>query len=198
MFLAWFVGVSGMSNGYTTVSALRSGPIPDVQQVILEAKGADDPMDGLAEVLVAARLEAANEVRKTAFPLAVARLVLGALLIVMCAMAISGRPSARNFALQAIAASALFAIADYVLSAPIRELWVARVALAVHELPLDAPEHQMLRVPEFFSWIEGVRLVVLQLGSLGCAALALFARSTRAFFEVVANDHDEHDGEEEP
>lgn len=198
MFLAWFVGVSGMSNGWTTVSVLRSGPIPDVQQVTEQAKGAEDPMQGLVEVLHAARLEAANELHDTAFPLAVARLVLGALLIVMCAMAISGRASARNFALQAIIAYALFCVVDYVLSAPLRELWVARVSIAARELPLDAPEHQMLREPDFFNWIEGVRLVVLQLGSLGCAAVALFARSTRLFFEAAQVAERERDSEEEP
>jgi hypothetical protein len=199
MFLAWFVGASGYSSGCATMTELQGGTVPDVAQVTEEAKAADDPVQGLVEVLHAARVVAWAEHRGRALPLAVARLVLSMLLIVTCAMAMAGRGSSRSYALQALAANALFAIADHVLSAPIREAWIASVVAAAAELPLTAPEHQMLHEPRFFDGLEAARLILFQLVALGAAALALFSSRTRAFCAAVAEaERGREEEEEEP
>src|ERR1700753_3761440 len=72
MVITWFVGVQGLTSGLHTAAYLRRGTTP----VELDA-GAP-----AHEMVEAARLKALSEIPDVAFPLSVAQILLGGLLVV--------------------------------------------------------------------------------------------------------------------
>src|SRR5687767_2461782 len=105
MALTWFIGFFGFWSGCTSIEVLRSGSVPEPAVVAQATPGSGD--DAVAkmvtEVREAARVRAMIELYDRTFPLSVARMLLGGLLLVTSAMAMAGRPGARSLALQALA-----------------------------------------------------------------------------------------------
>jgi hypothetical protein len=101
-------------------------------------------------------------------------------------MAITGRPGARAFAMQAVAAYAVYAGVDYALSRPMRAEWIPEVAAAAAEIARTAPTQAPFADVRFWTWFERMRFGVLELGSMALAFAALAAPRSRAFFAATA------------
>ncbi len=157
--------------------------------------GAEDeashPIIRISIIRERARLEALSQHYRSAFPLSAAKLLLSVLLVLASGAALAGRPSARSFALQAIAANALFAALDYGLSEPIRDAMAH--ALAADELKQASsamgnyhPDDTLQVRESLHLWVERMRFIVLEFGVFGAAAVALTRQRTKVFFHAVA------------
>lgn len=112
-------------------------------------------------------------------PLAAANVLLSALLIVACARALASKPNAHNLAIQAVAANILYALVDYVVSAPIRDAVIASAASR-------APPGDIALDPSQFAavgaWV-GRLLSVAHVTALGLVAYALTRPRVIALFQ---------------
>lgn len=183
MLLVWLVGVQGVSMGCQSTMAMRSGVVVDEQTALDEARVDGDP-SRLGYVMQAARLRAMVEHRSVSFPLGVGRLVLSLVLVGAAATALSGRPGARNFAMQAIAVNAAFGAVDYVLSEPVRAAAIDAVVRVAGDL-FREEEHAPFRSPSFWFWIERIRVAMIELGVAVVGFAALASPKTAAFFEAM-------------
>jgi hypothetical protein len=118
-------------------------------------------------------------------PLAVANVLLSALLIVACARALAGKRNAHGLALQAVAANILYAIADFFVSAPVREAAIA--AMASRPMPGDSQGLDAAQFSAAITW--SIRLfstghVLL----LGLVAYALTRPQVIAFFRPMEEE----------
>jgi hypothetical protein len=182
MILTWFVGVHGLTIGFTTAAHLRSGTIPDVSTVVAHTGTMFDAFEHGALYV----LRAIVENSRITFPLAIAEVILSALLVVSSGLAMGGRRGSRGLALQAILANAAFAIAAYVLTPFERTAYVEGVLRAVDALELPPAQREALAGADVVaSWSMRIQLV-FHLGALGLGALALTRGRTKTFFEAVA------------
>jgi len=161
---------------------LRRGNVTDIDAAAEAAKNTDDPMQVIAAIHEAARMQAMSEIREITFPLGAAKVLLAALLVVASALAMAGRPGARSLALQALAANAILAAVDYALTKQVRAAWIEAVARSAPKL---SPEQALLVDQKFWWWVERVRFAVFDLGTLCLAALALTRQRTRSYFEAA-------------
>lgn len=199
--LVALAGLFGSTSGCSTVSYLRgSHELP----VLLEQGGGDDVPAWVRSGIVRerSRLAALAERHEVAFPLSLARLLLGSLLLVAAANALTGKPGSRSLALQVLAANALLALVDWFLMSPVRDAMATAVAtdgidhgLGVAELGREE-NLQMFR--SVVLWGERIRFAVLELGILAGGALALIAARTRQFYDAMAKLAQQEQGDEEP
>ncbi|MBI4704982.1 MAG: hypothetical protein HY744_28075 [Deltaproteobacteria bacterium] len=192
MCLTWVVGVLGASSGCANVAYLAGWYRPPPETLDPGAiDAASQPLVHSSRVVEQARLRATADAHRVAFPLGIAKLLLGTLLVLASAAALAARPSARSLALQAVAASALLAALDHGLLGSVRDE-VGRAVAA------DMVEHGFGQLPDmsreesvaFFRGIYGaaelLRLALLEIGVYGGALLALTRARTKAFFEAPA------------
>jgi hypothetical protein len=185
MVMTWFLGVQSMSAGCTTLRQVRDGGAVEVAAAT-EAAQKDDPHQLILIVYDAARTKAAIEMRQITFPLGVAKLLLAGLLVIASGLAMAGRPGARSLALQALVANVALSIVAYVLTRDVRAHWIDAVARAGATLPQVEPREAQLLDPRFIWWLERTRLVVLDIGAMLLAAIALTSRRSASFFAAVA------------
>ncbi len=185
MLLTWIIGVRGLVGGCGAAAYLHGGTTPDVAAVAREARDQGDPFEFTFLVLEAAQARALCDFQSVTFPLSVAKMLLGGLLLAASAGALGGRPGARGLALQALAATAAFAAIEYALTRGMRGAWIAEVVRAGASLPVDLPERRSLTSPGLWWAAERVRFFVFELGSLALAAVALTRERTRAYFDAV-------------
>jgi hypothetical protein len=205
MCLMWVFGAMSAASGCSNVTYLRgSNELPETIDKLLAESKADSkeaadkpgPAAGLAHPLVRAslvreqaRLVATSNVHRRAFPLALAQLMLGLVLVVAAAAAMAGRPGWREIAVQAITANAALAIAAFALLAPVREATTRATAteLVDRGAGLDAglgrdasigARQRELTASE--SQVLGVELLLF-----GLCALALTRGRTKAFFAAA-------------
>lgn len=213
MILSWLIGVQGVTNGCGTVAYLREGSMPDEVAALEQAKAKVDPVQGAVEFTGAANMRAIAEARRIMMPISIGRVLLSLLLVASSAMVLAGRRGARSFALQVLAANALFAIAAYVLTMEMREGWIsvavrgsgeiAEASSAATASPNGEPTAAALfldgmRTPSFWYWAARIKLVLLEIGVLGLAALAVTSKRTRAFLDAVARAEERLEREDEP
>jgi hypothetical protein len=142
----------------------------------------------------AAYLRAISEQQHVTFPLQVAKLLLSGLLVVASGLAMRGRKGARALALQVLAANAMLALADYVLTRSIRSAWIEAVAQTGEMLPALPAQSGASSEQAFWTWTTRRPLLwwsariwfVLDLGALVLAAIALTRAKTKVFFDAVA------------
>lgn len=186
MLLTWVIGVRGLVGGCGAAMYLRDGTVHDVAAVTEQARGQGDPFEFTFLVLEAAQARALSDFHGITFPLSVARMLLGGLLLAASGLALGGRPGARSFALQVLLASAAFASVEYVLTRGMRGAWIEMVVRAGATLPADVPERQSLTSPALWWMAERVRFAVFELGALAAAAVALTRDRSKAYFQAVA------------
>lgn len=187
MVLTWFVGFNGLTAGCTTVRYLREASVIDVGATVHEAPKAEDPMQAVLTVYGAARLAAMSEARNVTFPIGVAHILLGGMLLVASAMAMAGRPGARSLALQAILATAVLALIEYALTQRVRAAAIEALVRADVLRAALPPDQALLFDQRLWWWVDRIRLVLFDLGTLGLAAFALTRRRTMAYFDAVAH-----------
>jgi hypothetical protein len=186
MVTTWFIGVHGLSNGCSTIAYLREGNVTSIEEAQRRAADQEDPLQRVLEVQAAARLRAMADGRDRTFPLGIAKMLLGGLLVIASGMALSGRRGARNLAFQALAANFALGLIDYGMTREVRGMWIAAVVQAKATMPSLLPEHEILMNARWLWWTERARFALVDVGILGMAALALSSHRTRAYFDAVA------------
>lgn len=184
LLLAWIIGVRGLVGGCATASYLRSGTVPDVAAVAAGAQQQGDTLELTRLVIEAAYLRALSDFRRVTFPLTVARMLLGGLLLAASWMALGGKPKTRGFAIQVLLANMAFSALDYALTRGVRAAWIEEASRLGAMLP-QTPENQELMSPAILWTIERIRFAVFELGALGAAAFALTRDRSKAYFEAV-------------
>jgi hypothetical protein len=185
MVMTWFIGVQSISAGCATVQQVRNGAMVEVAAATAAAQK-EDPRQLILTVHEAARAKAVIEMRQVTFPLGVAKLLLAGLLVVASGLAMAGRPGARSLALQALVANVALSVVAYVLTRDVRAHWIDAVARAGAALPQVEPAEAQLLDPRVLWWFERLRLVVLDIGAMLLAAIALTSRRSATFFAAVA------------
>jgi hypothetical protein len=191
MGLVWVIGLYGLTSACNTVGYLREGSMPDVAQVVREV---EHDRSEIYKVHEAAYLRAISEHHHITFPLQVAKLLLSGLLVIASGLAMRGRKGARALALQVLAANAILALIDYVLTRSIRSAWIEAVAQTGEMLPMlpvapGAPSDEALwtwTTRRTLLWWSARIWFVLDQGALVLAALALTRAKTKVFFDAVA------------
>ncbi len=181
MVVTWIVGVQGIASGFATASFLRGGTLAGADELARSAGG--EPMEQLLVVYVSAERSALAEAHSTAFPLAVAGILLSALLVLASGFALAGRKGARSLALQALAANAGLAVLSYLLLEPVRAAAVAATLDASRAMTLGTLA-DTLGDGTFWVWIGRIRLYLGELGVLALAALAVTRPRVAAYFRA--------------
>jgi hypothetical protein len=195
MALTWLVAVSGLMNGCSTVMILQQDSVLDAAAE-LSKQSSTDPLQAVWVALYSAQFNATMAAYEITFPLNVARILLSGLLVVASVLAMGGRRGARSLAIQAILANCAFAAIDYALTRSVRASWIDAVGRVGDMLqrPLvrrgDPMDHEALLSlftnRQVWWWLERARLLLLEVGIFGFAALALITRRTKAYFDAVA------------
>lgn len=186
MMFTWFIAFNGLTNGWATLAFLREGNVTAIEDAQKHAMNRDSPFEQVVEVEAAARLRAITDARQITFPLGVAKMLLAGFLLVASGMALGGRKGARSLALQALAANAALAVIDYALTSGVRTAWIDAIAQARDTMPYMMPQQALLMNPEWLWWGERIRLVVVDIGAIGLAVLALTSRRSKSFFAAAA------------
>jgi hypothetical protein len=188
MVLTWIIGVQGLATGFAQIAYLRSGSVLTAQTLAPQVDQAE-PMHYVAVAGEAARLRAMAEERRVTFPLSVAKLLLSGLLVAGSGLAMAGRPNARSIALQALLANVALSLLDYGLTRPVRGAWIEAVVEAWAAVPGTIPERALFQDRGVWWWMWRLRLVVMDVGALGLAALAITRRRSTTYFEAAAHAH---------
>jgi hypothetical protein len=184
MVLTGFVGFNGMTAGCQNAMFLREGRVPDLNTAVQNARAALDTLS-VGAMINAAKLSAMLASVKVTFPLSLAQAILGGLLVVASGLAMGGRRNARSLAIQAVLASALLAVADFVLTRGMRAQWIDTVVGAASTLPAGQ-QRESLSSGTMILVLLRIKLMIVDLGPLALALLALTRGRTKAFFEAVA------------
>jgi hypothetical protein len=182
--VTWIVGVFGALQGAGDLAHLRGS------SEVIQGLGQPDQSsnwDRPRIVRERARLAALGEHHRIGFPLAVAKLLVGGMLLVASSLALAGRRGARNMTLQAVAAAALLVAVEHWLTTPVRQA-VAEAAA------VDAVDNGQGLLPglgrdESIAWQRTFQVgsahagvILIELGVFGGALLALTRRRAREFF----------------
>ena len=184
MVLTWLAGVHGVTTGCGTVMFLRGGALPDDAAAIEAARSAADPVQGLMQYVPIAHLRAIGEATRAMLPVHLAKAILGMVLVAASAMVIAGRRGARALIGQALAVCAVYSVIAYVVGRGVRDAWVDAVVRLAATLTLP-PEAQDFGRANFWYWIARTQLLVLELGVLGVAALAVGMPRSQAYLAAA-------------
>jgi hypothetical protein len=146
-----------------------------------------------------ARLDALSEHHRRAFPLALAQLMVGVLLV-LAAMSVLGRkPGWQHVSVQVVVVNAALVVASYVMLAPVRYAMADAVAdvLEVHPPPMANTGDRATRRAELLA--TDLQLLLAQLAVYGFAAIALRRPQAAAYFAAIEaraaleaeSDHDD-------
>ena len=182
LVVAWMLGVGGVMGGCQTLQFYRQTTHPSLD---LDNHVSQD-LRAHVEAQHTARIEALNAHQNRMIPLAAANVLLSGLLIVACARALSGRPTAHHLAMQAIGANIAYAVADFLVSAPVR--WAVIQAGALHP-PATIPPIAAAQVAVMYTWF--FRLLLLaQILLLALAAIALTRPRVLAWYRSDEPEED--------
>ena len=144
-----------------------------------------------AEVLYQHFIEAAEQARKRAFPMAAATWVLGAALLALASRGLAGKTNTRHALVQVVIAQAAVVVATYFVAPDLRNAeldWEQELAL-IHQQETLSPEQYQRAVP----MMQNARrfgvpgwLVVRSFVSV-LIVFALTRPRSRAFFEAAGN-----------
>lgn len=165
LLVAWLIGVGGMMGGCGLVQFYQNPTSSAVQ--VHEPQETNDWSQYLAKqrmVTKHASDEALVKYQTRMLPLGIANALLSAVLIIAVARAFAGRVGSRPLVLQAVIANAVYAIVDYVLSAPVRQTMID-AAVAV---PMTVPMTELTTDPK------AVSINPAQLGSAMSWTVQLF------------------------
>jgi hypothetical protein len=182
MVLTWFVGVTGLSEGFGIAAFLRVGALPDLATATLHVASTADVQQLVRFETQRALLAHA----RITFPLAVAEAILSGLLVMVSGLAMGGRRGTRTLALQALAANAVLVIVAYLLTPAIRAASLDGLLRAVDTIALPPQQREFFSNRGIMTWAFRFKLVVVDLGGLALGALALTRARTKTYFEAEA------------
>ena len=195
MVITWLAGVYGVTAGCGTVVYLREGRVPDETFAIADAQAMPDASSAVVAYREGAELRAIAAFGKVMMPISVAQVLLSILLVAASAMALAGRPGSRSFALQTLAANAIFAIVAYVVKSDLRDHWVTATVEAARQIGGDPV---FGKTPASLYWLARARLLIFEVGVVGFAVLAMLSKRTSVFLDAVAQAEAQREREDEP
>ena len=184
MITTWLIGFHGVTTAYNTAAFLRSGTLPDVASALARVHGGD-VMD-FAAFFQAVQLEAVSAASATTFPLAVAKALLSAVLVIASGLAMGGRRGARVFALQALLANAALTVLEYLLTRGVRTAWIDALVRAAQTLPDMMPDREAYTNKDVLLWVARLQVLFLNLFGLALGVLVLTRKRTKTYFDAVA------------
>lgn len=116
MLFVTLLAAGGALQGCATVQVFRAGAVPERPI----APGADVALEEATRALERAELAIRLDARRTLLPLGIGNLLLSLLLFFAAWRVLGMRPGARALATQAVAANALFALAEYAMTREVR------------------------------------------------------------------------------
>ncbi len=195
MVMTWLSGVYGVTIGCGTVMYLREGRVPDETFALADAQAIPEPNAAVDSYRTGAEMRAIAAYSTTMLPLSVAQVLLSILLVAASAMALAGRPGSRSFALQTLAANAIFAAVAYGVKTDMRTQWVTATAEAAQQIDGDPV---FGKTPSSFYMVARAQLAFYEVGVVGFAVLALLSKRTSVFMQAVARAEDQREREDEP
>lgn len=195
MVVTWLSGVYGVTAGCGTVVYLREGRVPDETFAVADAQAIPDASAAVAAYREGAELRAIAAFGKVMLPISVAQVLLSILLVAASAMALAGRPGSRSFALQTLAANAVFAAVAYAMKTDLRAHWVTATVEAAQHIGGDPI---FGKTSSSLYWLARARLALFEVGVVGFAVLAMLSKRTTIFLEAVARAEEQREREDEP
>jgi hypothetical protein len=175
LLMAWFLGMGTVQEGYVFVRLVRNPLAAD--ELSLPA--------GLREVLA----ESVQQFAHVALPIGVAQMLLGGVMVLVCAATLFGARTPVNFCLQVLGANAALAIAMHVFAAPIREALIQALInsaeLRTETFGADYATTFQRNPESIYQWFNRLNLA-MHLGALGIASLALTRPKAKQFFASTA------------
>jgi hypothetical protein len=199
MISSWFIGVFGLSDAFAKVMFLRDNTLPDITNILRELADETEPVSAVLYLFDASYMRALADVTKLAFPLFLGKLILSIVLVISSAMAMSGRPGSRSFAIQAHLAYAALSVASFWLLRGPRYAAIdavqhinASLSTILPLVPTNAIEAcRTLFDKPWLIWGSRIQLAIFGVGGLLMGAIVLMTPKTKAFFDAVAAATDE-------
>jgi hypothetical protein len=195
MIVTWLSGVYGVTAGCSTVVYLREGRVPDETFALADAQAIPEPNAAVETFRTGAEMRAIAAYGKTMLPISVAQVLLSILLVAASAMALAGRPGSRSFALQTLAANAVFAAIAYVAKTEVRAHWVTATVEAAQHI---AGDPLIGKTSSSLYFVTRMRLALFEVGVVGFAVVAMLSKRTTLFLEAVARAEEQREREDEP
>lgn len=185
LIVAWTFGIGGVMSGCGLLQFYREPTTTATEIHEPEQEGLAGYLAQQQQASHDARARALNEHHGRMVPLAAANVLLSALLIIACARALAGKRKANHLALQATIANLLYAVVEFLLSAPVREAVVR--ATATGPPPEAAGQLDPAQLAAAVAW--SFRLITgFQVVTLGLIAYALTRPRVVAFFQPEEDD----------
>lgn len=193
MVLSWLIGIRGLFEALSTLLFLRDARLPDVEVLLRELPASKEPMAALAQLSVLMWERMVGLDGAVWGPLAAARFVLFAFLVITAGMAMSGRPGSNRLVMQALLGNALFAVVSFWVSRQTRYAWAdamvsARLLVPERHFPspnFEAMVWERMSSQKFWLWVQRFWPFVFDVGALLLSATTLLSAHTRGFFEAV-------------
>lgn len=171
----WLIGMTTAAEGFAAMEIVRN-PFSSA----FGSLGGD----AAQELVKRAFVDGVISISRTALPLGVGQLLLGALLVAVSTKALFARRASPTFALQVILANIAILILGYALWQPVRGRVVdAIVASGIEQRPPSVPPSDFERFVRMKSWWTFRFRLGIELAVLGLGALAVSRRAAR---EVLA------------
>lgn len=184
MVLSWCIGVQGLMSGCSSVVFLRNATLPDVTTAQRNAEGAGE-LQEFKLLFDAVELEASHRLARITFPLSLAQVLLGALLVIATGLAMSSRRGARSLAIQALAANAVLAGVTYALTRSVRGAAIDALVNAAQTLSPELPLRASFPTREALWWWSRV-ITTGEIVTLSLGAIVLIRPKTKVYFDAVA------------
>jgi hypothetical protein len=185
MALTWCIGVRGLMIAISSIAFLRQGTLPDLATAAANTRSSPDPT-AIVGFWSLVEVDAFLHHARVVFPLSVAQLLLCSMLVIGSGLAMTGRRGARNFTLQALAASAVLAVVAYALTRAVRVDSIETMARFAETLPLSSPSRVAYSSRETLWWLLRMRLALIDLLPFLLGLFVLTRPRTRLYFEAVA------------
>jgi hypothetical protein len=189
MTLMWVSGVVSATSGCSTFSYLR-GDHEIIDRLQESRARTQHPAMKVELHSEEARLQALAKQHRSAFPVSVARILLGIVLTLVSGAALAGRSSARMLGVQIVMANLVLALLSYWLQGQVREAMLQVVTThavdalgVVPGMSIDASS-ELYRA--MWAWRDRLRFAAFELALPLFALYALTRPRTKAFFDAVA------------
>ncbi|WP_394843717.1 hypothetical protein LZC95_42540 [Pendulispora brunnea] len=187
LVLAWIFGAMGFVQGCTTIVVLRGeGPTPEEHTEMIQSNEQRAQASRAAENYYSTM----NNARSRYFPLAVAGMLLGVVMVGCAARCMSGREGARAPLIQLVTAQAALVLLAHFLAADVRQASLNfENAMTVARMRDSTQDQQTLesivaRLPRLLHMRDTGWLIVRSMLS-GFIVIALTRSRSREFFEAA-------------
>jgi len=170
--------------GCSGVAFLRNASFPDLTTAARNAEGAGSVQEFFV-LFNAASLDALRRIERVTFPLSVAQILLGALLVIASGMAMGSRRGARSLAIQALVANAILAVVTYAITHSVRAASIDAVVNAAQTLSPELPQRAAFSSQEALFWMARFRAAG-EIATLALGAIVLTRLRTKVYFDAVA------------